>query len=460
MKLSKEKIVDLIILIILLIGSSFRANWYGDLRLSTVNAETTSYMTSAQSPAFSWASFAGKRLFTTNLIYKFATDLDKCQFLSYGKPGIGLEVERVIQPCFDKIVLLQNYLAIFGWCFLGWMLARQLKNPLVKVSAATVVMLFGFTPQIAEWDSLLSPESLSLSIFAIVLGVALELTLRTAKTTTPFATKSDKYLLVLLGMLFFLWVFVRDVHLYAIPIIIGLGVLLLFNKQFRKTKTLFITLALLTVVFIVGYISAKDSLRATRYPLMNSLDYYIWPYPARVDFFRNYGMPDKDAPSYFDSPKYQAWADENASKAYAIFLVSHPGFVITTLWENMDLLTNDYTQPYFLTDDIKNHDAMLIIGEMVNPDSGVVYLLTLLIVIFYITQAASKRSPTLTAWAWLALLVYGIATATLFISYFGDTAGLRRHIMPSVEIIRLHLIIFIMPFFDLSLTENNQNHPL
>ncbi len=455
MKYTKDKFANLIILIIFIAGIYFRATWYGDLRLSTANAETTSYMTSARASIFSWKIFAGQRLFTTNLLYKFATDLEQCPLLSYGKPGLGLEVERLVQPCFDKIILIQNVLAIFGWCFLGWMLARQLRNPLVKISAATLVMLFGFTPQIAEWDSVLSPESLSLSMFAIILGLAFELAFRTAKAETPFASKTDRFLLALLGILYFLWIFIRDVHLYSIPVTVALLALFLFKKQFRQTKTLLITLAALLVIFVVGYASARDSLRATRFPLMNSLDIYIWPYPSRVEFFRNYGMPDKEAPSYFDSPKYQAWADENAAKAYAMFLISHPGFVVTTLWGNMDLLTEDYAQPYFTTDEVKNREIMFVVGEMVNPDSGVVYLFTILILVIYVAQAAPKSNPTLTTWAWLAVWVYGIAAATLFISYFGDTAGLRRHIMPSVEMIRLHLLIFIMPFLDLSLNKES-----
>jgi hypothetical protein len=235
--------------------------------------------------------------------------------------------------------------------------------------------------------------------------------------------------------LYLLWVFVRDVHLYSIPITILLSLPLFFFKKFRTSKPLYIALAVLTVFFVVGYASARDSRRATRYPLMNSLDAYIWPHPARVEFFRAYGMPDKEAPSYFDSPNYQAWADENAPKAYALFLISHPGFIVTTLWNDMEQLTSDYAQPYFFTDDVKNRDVMLVVGEMVNPDSGVVYLLTLILVFTFIVQAYSVRNTTLSAWAWLAVWFYGIAAATLFISYFGDTAGLRRHIMPSVEML-------------------------
>lgn len=453
MNINKTTFTNIVILIIFATGIYFRATWYGDLRLSIANAETDSYINSSRSSIFSWKIFAGQRLFTTNLIYKFANDSTNCPITSFGKPGIGEEDDREIQPCFDKIALLQNLLAIFGWCFLGWMLARWLKNPFIKIIAATVVMLFGFTPQIAEWDSVLSPESLSLSMFAILLGLGLEIVLRASTAVEPLKTKTDKILLAVFVVWYFLWVFVRDVHLYAIPVTVILILPLFILKKFRTTKPLYFATVALLFFFVIGYASARDSLRATRFPLMNSLDAYIWPYPARVEFFRAYGMPDKEAPSYFDSPNYQAWADENATKAYAMFLISHPGFIVTTLWDTMDLLTSDYAQPYFFTDEVMNREVLLVIGEMVNPETGLVYLLTLIIILTFLAQALATRNATLSTWAWLAVWCYGIAAATLFISYFGDTAGLRRHIMPSVEMFRLYIWVFLLPFLDLSLDE-------
>lgn len=323
---------------------------------------------------------------------------------------------------------------------------------------ATAIMLFGFTPQIAEWDSVLSPESLSLSLFAITLGIAFELGFRMGTAEAPFSTRMEKTLTVILLVIFLLWVFVRDVHLYAIPITLTMLAPLFFLKKFRGTKILPIIFAVLSFFFIVGFLSARDSLRATRYPIMNSLDFYIWPHPARVEFFKEYGMPEKDNPDYKLAPLYQAWADKHATKAYAIFLATHPGFVITTLWENMDLLVDDYAQPYFLTDEVKNRRFMLTIGEMVNPESGSVYILTLLATLALLMQIPVHRTSLLTTWAWLAIWVYGIAMVTLFISYFGDTAGLRRHIMPSVELVRLHFWVFLAPFLDLSLMTNKNPH--
>lgn len=451
MKFIRTNYVSLIILLVFAAGFYVRATWYGDLRLSTANAETDSYISASRAPLFSWRIFAGQRLFTTNLIFKMANDAANCPITSYGKPGIGEEVERAAQPCFDRIALLQNYLSIFGWLFLGWMLARQLRNPFVKIFAATSIMLFGFTPQIAEWDSVLSPESLSLSMFAILLGLALEVVLRAASSEKPFASRADKILLAALVVWYALWVFVRDVHLYAIPVTLVLIFPLFFLKKFRKARPLYYASASLLVFFIVGYLSARDSLRATRFPLMNSLDVYILPYPSRVEFFKKFDMPEKEAPDYKDAPIYQAWADEHAAKAYAAFLITHPGFVVTTLWENMELLTSDFSQPYFIADEVKNRKTLLTVGEMVNPDTGAVYLLTLIIPLVFFFQAAQHRTPHLSGWAWLAICIYGISAATLFISFFGDIAGIRRHIQPSVEMIRLYMWIFLAPFFDLDL---------
>jgi hypothetical protein len=452
MKFLKTHYASLIILLIFAVGIYVRATWYGDLRLSVANAETDSYISASQASIFSWKIFAGPRLFTTNVIFKMANDPENCPIISFGKPGIGEEAQRAVQPCFDKIALLQNYLSMFGWCFLGWMLARWLVNPFVKIFAATSVMLFGFTPQIAEWDSVLSPESLSLSMFAILLGLLLEVVLRAASSDAPFASRTDKTLLVVLTVWYLLWVFVRDVHLYAIPITLLLLIPVFFIRKFRSAKPLYYASAALVLFFIVGYLSARDSLRATRFPLMNSLDVYILPHPARVEFFRQFGMPDKEAPDYRDAPIYLAWADEHAAKAYAMFLLTHPGFVVTTLWGNLEMLNADYSQPYFITKEVKNREFLLAIGEMVNPETGAVYLLTFVFTLVYFFQAARFRAPLLSGWAWLAFCVYGIAAATLFISFFGDTAGIRRHIMPSVELMRLHLLVFLMPFLDLSLS--------
>ncbi|MBM3178807.1 MAG: hypothetical protein FJZ86_00475 [Chloroflexi bacterium] len=441
--------MNFVILLILSATAFLRANWYGDLRLSIGNAETGSYRDSSRAPLLSWKIFAGQRLFTTNIIFKMANDPQNCPVTAYSEPARGLEGFRANQLCFEKIALLQNFLAIFGWSFLAWTTAKWVQNPFTKIIAATVVVVFGFTPQIAEWESILSPESLSLSMFAITLGLAQETVLRVSASANPFQSKIERSLLAGWIIFFLLWVFVRDVHLYAIPITLVLIALLLIVKKFRNTKSLAIpiTLIILFIFFIIGFVSARDSLRATRYPVINALDEFIWPHPQRIAYFKEFGMPERM------SPYYQEWADVNATKAYGIFLLSHPGFIATTLWEYTDQLKSDFIQPYFFAPEVKNRSTLLIIGEMFHPQTSAVYLISLLLLLALVLNASQFRTPSLLAWGWLAVWVFAIAAVTLLLSFFGDTWGIRRHIMPSVEMFRLFIWVFMMPFLDLSLKQ-------
>lgn len=450
MNFIKRNSTSLLILLMLLVGAWLRVAAYGDLRLSIANAETYSYVEGSRAPLFSWKIFAGQRLFTTNLIYKTANDADACPVTAYSAPALGGNTLRQNQPCFNRIALFQNLLAVFGWCFLAWTTAKFLHSPAIKIIAAGTILLFGFTPQVAEWDSILSPESLSLSMFAVALAIAMELAFRISNSDTPFASRGNAGLLVSFVGVFLLWVFVRDVHLYAIPITLGLLAFLFLEKKFRHTKHLAAAFAFLLAFFVVGFLSARDSLRATRYPVINSIDVYILPHPARVEFFKRFGMPERD------SPGYQTWADQHAPTAYGLFLLRHPRFVAATLWEDREQLRGDFIQPYFFAPEIKNRDTLIALGEIAHPETLAVYLLCLFLLIALLYHARKLRSPAAVSWAWLGLWFFGAAAVTFLLSYFGDTAGLRRHIMPSVEMFRLFLWVFLMPFLDQSLTRTEQ----
>jgi hypothetical protein len=439
----KEKWLNILILCILALGVWMRVSLYGDLRLSVGNAETPSYIESSRAPLFSWDIFAGKRLFTTNLIFKMANNESECPLAPVSSPVDGVENYREIQPCFDNIVLLQNILAALGWCCLAWSISRFLGNPLLKISSAILILAFAFTPQIAEWDSILSPESLTFSLLAISFAVLQEITFRVSKEPDQINGRGTSLLIAGWLIVFALWVFIRDVNLYAIPITIVLLAPLILVKKFRHAKILTITITVLIGLFILGYISAKDSLRATHYALAHAFDAYIVPYPDRVEFFTARGMPDHE------SPEFQGWFDANATRTYATFMLSHPGFVVTTIWEQIAYFRSDFEQPYYKVPANNYRKNLFIAGEFVHPESMAVYLIDALLFVFLCVKALKYRDKYFYAWMWLAGWYLLCATVILLASFFGDTAGTRRHIFPSVEMFRLFLWIFLMPYLDL-----------
>ena len=441
MKFLKKYFAYLLIVLIVSILTWGRIYWYGDLSLSIATGDTHSYISASRAPLFSWKMFTAERMFTTNLVYKMANDPVRCPPAVLSLPASGEELQREISPCFDKVVTLQNLLSLFGWVFLAVAVAKQINHTFLKISSVILVLLFGYTPQLAEWDSVLGAEPLAFSFFSITTALSILMAFHVARSEHPFQISSGKVLGFCWITALFLWAFTRDAHLYGVLITFVFVAILLFIKKFRDNFQIKILSIVLLVIFILGYISAKASYRAGL-PLINAIDEYIWPHPARVEFFREYGMPDRDAPNYLE------WANKNAFTAYGIFLASHPGFIATTVWEFRDYFSSDFSQAYFPTDDLKYREQLLFIGKSLHLESYAVYLIDLILIAVLVIGAFQYRTADRIAWAWLALWMISVAAVTLFINFIGDIYNTRRHVMLGVEWLRLFMWIFLMPILD------------
>jgi len=447
----KEKWQTITILCLLAGGIWFRISFYGDLRLSIGMNDTASYISSARAPLLSWQLFAGQRLFTTNLLYKLVNNAQECKLIDISLPTKG--AVREIQPCFDKIALLQNLISIFAWCYLAWTTSRWLKNPFTKIISVILILAFAFTPQIAEWDSILSSESLSVSLFVISFALLQEIAFRVSYKNEPLISAINIILISSWMVTFTLWIFVRDDHLYAIPITLILLSILLFAKKYRQSKIPIVIIILFFGIFVLGYISAKNSLRATHYPLEHAFTAYIFPFPVRVQFFKELGMPDLHVPPNQQTPifppAFQKWFDAQATKTYGLFLIAHPRFVITTMLDQLYYFKFDSIQPYYtIPIDLITRNTLNGMGEFFHPESNSVYLLNILMLIVLGLASFKHRDSWITSWAWLACWIFLCASITLVVNFFGDTVGVGHHIFPPEEMFRLSMWIFLIIHMD------------
>lgn len=442
MRLLKEKTASLLVLVILVLAAYARLTSYGDLRLSIGTSDTAGYVSAAQVPWLSKEMFTGRRLFSTNLLYKLTVDESQCPAPKISTPGNGQENARALKNCFDSIVLLQIFFSILGWSALAWTISRHLQNGLYKILAATLIIFFAYTPQIAEWDSVLSPESLSLSLFALLLALTIEICFTVAEHRTDASPRKYGWLIFIWVAIFFLWAFLRDVHIYAIPITLAACLPFLRNKNIRAIPFLLPALAILGGLFFLGSVTAHQSPR-WQPSISHVFDTYILTSPRAVDFMTARGMPAPEA-----GEPYTSWFNARADRAYALFLIAHPGFIATTLIESRDQFSSDFYQPYFPAPETKNREALTLLGEFLHPQTNAVFLLNALLLIGTIGTALKRRDAHSASWAWIATWVFLYASASLFLSFFGDTFGLRRHIFPSVEIFRIYIWISLLVLMD------------
>jgi hypothetical protein len=427
---------------ILVLGAIFRLLLYGDPRLAVATLDTESYIDSSRASLLSWDALRGPRLFTTNMVYKLISSNSNCSQIPVsmlGMPAVGVEARREIHPCFETIAVLQTFLSIAGWLWLAFVVSLHLKAPLAKLLAAGILILFAFTPQIAEWDSVLTSESLSLSLFALSLGFLIEISFCRADGRI----RRDGYvksLYVLWFIFFTLWLFVRDTNLMAIPVTLIFLVPIFFSRR-SSTKPLILALGILLIVlFTLGSLAARQSPRWST-PIKDTLEDWIFPFPARMQFLsEHFAMP---AP---DSADNKSWFDSRAPTAYSMFLLSHPGFIVTTVMDNWFVLYNGYMQPYYKLAKTNTASVLLQLSKLFHPGSSVFYLVDTIVLVSLWAAALTGRARL--AWIWVLTWLYLTAAISLSLSFLGDSQGVMRHIFPSLEMFRLFLWLSLMVLID------------
>ena len=439
--------------VICLLAVAGRLWLYGDLRLAIATADLNSYIRSSRAPVFSWADFSGRRLFTTNLVFRSISQGSNCGEAPISSPATGEEGQRGIQPCVATIAVAQALLSIVGWAWLAFAISRQLSATAARLLGAATILLFGFTPQLAAWDSILSSESLTLSLFALSLGCLVEL----AFLWPSEVSRRSAYTLLLCALWlisFALWVFTRDANLYAIPVTLVLLVPLAGSKTPRRRRWLVTVAIILTGLLVLGLLSSRQSTR-WQPSIQHSLETFIFPYPAREEFLsERFGMP---RPS---SPEYAPWFESQAPTAFAGFLAFHPGFIAQTILENWSIFTQNYQQPYFRLENADAEAALLQFGEVLHPSSGAFYLLDALILIAISIAALTGRDIRRSTWAWILGWLYLTAAATLVLSFIGDTCGVQRHIFPSLEMLRLLMWMSLFVLMDGCLSSYGATTPV
>jgi len=432
------------ILILLAIG---RVKLYGNPYLSVPTRDTDSFVSSSEVPILSWEAMTGRRLFTTNLLYKAFTPTG-------GYPKLEPNVDttwRNVYPGFEKIALFQSIVSVLGWEILALAMVSKIKNVYLKILSAILILLFGFSPHVADWDSVLGSESLSFSLFALALGLLIWLVFDVyeQKQNSP----KTIVLAIMWFIVFFLWTFVRDANLYAMfATCLMLIVTIIAFRQYRRSWVSIILGVMLVASFGLGLASSMQSARSN-IQVEHVIFEFVLPYPARADFMHKLGMPSTDSPSF------KEWFDKNAPRSYMLFLITHPGFTLTHYLIGAYVAFDPYLQAYFRATDLQWRTQLVAMGGELHLGITALVIATILLSvlwIFTITDTDKRQKKASKPWTWLATWIFLTGNFTLFVSIFGDTVALHRHAIFSTTELRLMMWSLIMVLSDLLLSKNNQ----
>lgn len=427
-----------------------RVIYYGPMNDSVSTHDSESYFEAARMDFPSLEYFEQMRSATLPLIIRICNPSLEHELTLLSEPYFNSEPKLAVQPGTENIIQFQTILSIVCWVLCALLVCSCLKSWFSMALASLLILLFAFVPQVADWDSILISESVSFSLFALMLGLLLKL-IPNGKPIRFWGWLNGVFFLIVSTA----WVFTRDTNawfilLSALVLIIS-GIIWWISRSHLNAPSLLCGFILIGL-FIFQQQSFQNSERWLL-PFLNNMTTNVLPYPERVAFFEEAEMPvdekllaqsgSAEYNKIYEQDLFMTWAKRFGMKTYQKFLLSMPLWTVKQVYENLDLFFEENIQPFFYGQDNEKPHWADRVGNLLHPLSAGVILIDLLLVILLGIQAVRSQSGELVRWFCFSLILFLGGGLMMSISYLGEVRSIWRHVLSGVMALRLCLWLMI-----------------
>jgi hypothetical protein len=386
-----------------------RPLWWGD---------SDDYLATSRSSLFSLDLWAGDRPAAVPLLLKVAGGNDM------------------------RFVAAQVGIAALCWAALAASVATVLPVTRRAWVAVGAIAALSVAYPVAMWERSVLSESLAMSCLVLVVAAGIQL----ARGVTSW--RSAAFLAALAA-----WLVTRDSH-SSVALAVGVGFAGWYafgRSRFQPERA--VLAAGVVVLALMASVSAAYGHRYS-FPLRNVFAARILPYPERVDWFADHGMPQAEEfaepvaaepgqpPVRWigeDDPVMQPWVDWVDSDGRSTFLrwmITHPGYVLAEPWRNPERTFNDADGDRSFYAPLDMREMPLVTGLLF--PAQVVALAAGLVALWWAIDRDRWRSPVFVVGATAVVL----AAPHALISWHSDAMEAARHLV--VPVVQLHLGVLLM----------------
>lgn len=226
------------------------------------------------------------------------------------------------------ITVVQTLVSIACWSTLAYAVTRTIRTPDLRPIAAWFVLAFSLTSYVTQWDAVTMTESLSLSLFALLLALVLLI-----------IEAPSVRLVMALCVAATAWVALRDTHAFSLLFCVPL----LFVVGF-KARHWWTVAAVVVVVSGLSLASASKGQRE-RFSLYNNIGRRVLMDESATQYFMRAGMPVNDAVRKYingfassndfyvyrapEMAAFRHWVGAKGKGTYAKWLLSDPRRLVT-----------------------------------------------------------------------------------------------------------------------------------
>jgi hypothetical protein len=344
--------------------------------------------------------------------------------------------------------------AALSWGFLAWTVGRLVSPGWRRTAAAWTILAFATAFPVTLWNRSVLSESLSMSLLALVFAT---LIWTARRLTWPRVAATTAVCLCFAAT--------RDAQIWTVAFLavaVGVGAIAAAGQRRGElaVRAGMLSLCLAGIVALTG--SGAVSSHRTEQNVADVLYVRVFPFPGRVAWFAAHGMPeqrqiDELARATAAAPgaakvvgfpvsdpvfaQLEHWIDAKGTGTYLLWLVTHPGYVVT------EPLLRPERSYNFASGDLTFYASST--DRMASPLTFVMW--PPLVALVALATVAALVSVVSRAWregVWrmvFALIVIGILS--MLVAWHGDGQEVTRHTVEGFAELRLGIWIVIVLWF-------------
>lgn len=355
-------------------------------------------------------------------------------------------------------VCVQTIVAIACWLFLAWVVATLCSSTWDgrRLLGGGVVLALAISPPVLQWDGAVLSESLALSATALLVACGLR-----------FVQQQNLTRAIAVAAAAIMWGACRDTHLWLLGtvgagMLVAIVVVAVRHRQVRGVVVLGVA-GVLVVGAVVGTAAAEHGGR-DEFPLSNVMAVRILPYPDRIDWFADHGMPQADAlrtlartphlvpetgvsvvfvdgpNSYWD--RYESWLEGRGRRVYVEWLATHPGYVVAEPFRSPERVFNNGPGDWEF---YRPREARVLPGSQLF-NSGLLFppwWFTLLAAGAATVVVARTGLRGMKSEWWFAVAVAALSAPHALLAWHGDGMEAARHALVACVQLRIGVVLMI-----------------
>ena len=427
---------------------------YGPMNDSVAVQDTESYFAAAEMSPFSLDFFEQQRSPSYPFLIKISNPTLEYELTQLSEPYFGTEARLAVQPGTETLVRNQTVISIVCWVLCAILVASSLNGVFTKALAVFLILGCGFVPQIADWDSILSSESLSISLFILSVGLLFKVIPDGRKDRLSSCLAAAGLVIVN-----FFWIFTRDTNAYFIIVeallLIVTGIIFWIRRKGQRIS------ALLCGFFLLGiFFFHQGTMRESErwlLPFLNNMIANVFPYEDRVEFFTETEMPTEgdvlqltgsaEYNNIYENEKFIHWARRFGLSSYQKFLLSRPLWCVSEVFNNLDSFFEENRQPFFYGSKEQRPHWAEKPGNFALPLSSSVILIDFLLLILLAVKSVRTGEAADIRSFWVLLILFLGGGLLMSLSYLGEVRSIWRHVLGGVTALRLMLWLTIAALF-------------